>query len=183
MKQLGGTEMKRLHREWRRRTDGRLTLLLDSIASPFNLGSVFRTAAAYRVDHIWIAASQIDPTNTKAGRTALGSDRYVTWSSTETVEQAIAEIAKAGDRLVGVELADYAAPMHEAELSGPICLAIGHEDRGLSKAALTACDSVVFLPQLGKIGSLNLSSATAIAIWEVRRQHWAATTGSEASDP
>lgn len=179
MKQLGGTEMKRLHREWRRRTDGRLTLLLDGIASPFNLGAVFRTAAAYRVDHLWIAASQIDPTNSKAGRTALGSDRYVPWTSTETVEEAIAEIAKAGDRLVGVELADAAVPIHEATLDGPTCLAIGHEDRGLSKTTLAACDGVVFLPQLGKIGSLNLASATAIAIWEVRRQHWQSEASAE----
>jgi len=172
MKQLGSTDLKRLHRTWRRRTDARLTLLLDGIASPFNLGAVFRTAAAYRVDHLWIVGSQIDPSNSKAGRTALGSDRYVPWTSIETAEEAIAAVAAEGDRLIGIELADGATPMHEAMLDGPLCLAIGHEDRGLSKAMLEACDDVVFLPQLGKIGSLNLASATAIAIWEARRREW-----------
>jgi tRNA (guanosine-2'-O-)-methyltransferase len=51
-----------------------------------------------------------------------------------------------------------------------VCLVVGHEDRGLSKTALAACDQVVFLPQLGRIGSLNVATATSIAIWEVRRR-------------
>lgn len=169
MKQLGGTEMKRLHRDWRRKTDARVTLLLEGIASPWNLGAILRTAAAYRVDRLWIAASQITPETTNVGKTALGSDRYVPWTVTETVEEAIAEIRKTGDQLVGVELADEATPIFETPL-GNACLALGHEDRGLSKTLLAACDAVVFLPQLGKIGSLNLGTAASIAIYETRRQ-------------
>ncbi|MGI8752698.1 MAG: hypothetical protein ACR2MN_10380 [Acidimicrobiales bacterium] len=52
MKQLGPTELKRLHREWNRRSTRRLALLLDGVSSPFNVGAIARTAAAYRVDHI-----------------------------------------------------------------------------------------------------------------------------------
>ena len=51
MSQLDGTGMKRLHREWRRRTEGRLALILDGVGNPFNVGSIVRTAAAERVDH------------------------------------------------------------------------------------------------------------------------------------
>jgi len=171
MKQLDGTGMKRLHRDWRRRTEGRVSLLLESIASPWNLGSIIRTAAAYRVDHLWIAAADIDPTNDKVGRTALGTDRYVPWTATETVAQAIAEIRATGTALVGLELADDATPLHQTSLDD-VCLAIGHEDRGLSKTLLAECDGVVFLPQLGKIGSLNVASATSIALYELRRQAW-----------
>jgi len=60
--------------------------------------------------------------------------------------------------------------MHNADLTGPTCLVIGHEDRGLSKAALAECDHVVYLPQLGRVGSLNVATATSIAIYEARRQ-------------
>ena len=55
-----------------------------------------------------------------------------------------------------------------------MCLVIGHEDRGLSKAALAECDSVVFLPQLGRIGSLNVATAASIAMYEARRQAFTA---------
>jgi len=171
VKQLGGTEMKRLHREWRRKPNGRLSLLLEGIASPWNLGALIRTAAAYRVDHIWIAASQITPETTNVGKVALGTDRYVPWTSVGTVEEAVKGIRAAGERLVGLELADHATPMHESTLDN-VCLAIGHEDRGLSKGLLAECDAVVFLPQMGKIGSLNLATATSIALYEVRRQSW-----------
>jgi tRNA (guanosine-2'-O-)-methyltransferase len=53
-----------------------------------------------------------------------------------------------------------------------VALVIGHEDRGLSKAALAGCDELAFIPQLGKIASLNVATATAIALYEVRRRAW-----------
>jgi tRNA (guanosine-2'-O-)-methyltransferase len=49
---------------------------------------------------------------------------------------------------------------------------VGHEDRGLSKAALDQVDELVYIPQLGRIGSLNVAVAAAIALAEVRRQGW-----------
>ena len=49
---------------------------------------------------------------------------------------------------------------------------IGHEDRGVTPATLAASDQVAFIPQLGKVGSLNVAAATAIAIYETRRRSW-----------
>jgi tRNA (guanosine-2'-O-)-methyltransferase len=54
-----------------------------------------------------------------------------------------------------------------------VCLAVGNEDRGLSQATLAACDVVAFLPQMGRVGSLNVATAASIAIYELRRQGWA----------
>jgi tRNA (guanosine-2'-O-)-methyltransferase len=53
-----------------------------------------------------------------------------------------------------------------------VCLAVGHEDHGLSRAGLEACDHVAFLPMLGRVGSLNVATATALAIYEIRRRSW-----------
>lgn len=170
MKQLSGTELKRLHRQWRKNEPPKLALLLEGLGGPFNLGSILRTAAAYRVDHMYLAGMQIDPGSTNVGKTALGSDRFVTWSAHDDWATAAAAARATGCAIVGLELADNAVPMHQAELAPQICLAIGHEDRGLSKTALADCDQVVFLPQLGRIGSLNVATATSIAIWEARRR-------------
>lgn len=75
-----------------------------------------------------------------------------------------------GYDVVAVELAHDAVPAHEAGLEGDVCLVLGHEDRGLSTSTLAACDRVIYLPQLGRVGSLNVASAGALAIWEVRRR-------------
>lgn len=170
MKQLSGTEQKRLHRSWRKQEPTRLALMLEGLSGPFNIGAILRTAAAYRVEHLYLAAMQIDPTNSKVGKTALGSDRYVPWTSHESLADAVTSARTKGYGLVGLELADQATPMHETALPVPLCLVIGNEDRGLSKTALAECDSVVYLPQLGSIGSLNVATATSIAIYEARRQ-------------
>lgn len=170
MKQLSSTELKRLHRSWRKQEPPRLALMLEGLGGPFNLGAILRTAAAYRVEHLYLAAMQIDPTSTNVGKTALGADRYVPWTVHDTFAEAASQARTKGYGLVGLELADQATPMHETALTAPLCLVIGHEDRGLSKTALADCDSVVFLPQLGRIGSLNVATATSIAIYEARRQ-------------
>jgi len=170
MKQLTGTELKRLHRAWRKAEPPPLALLLEGIGGPFNLGAMLRTAAAYRVEHLYLAAMQIDPGSNNVGKTALGADRFVPWTSHDDLTSAIEAARAAGYAVVGLELADEAEPIHAADLTGPTCLVIGHEDRGLSKNALAACDRVVFLPQLGRIGSLNVATAASIAMYEARRQ-------------
>ena len=80
----------------------------------------------------------------------------------------------AGFRLVGLELAEGAVALQDATLGIDVCLAIGHEDRGLSPLTLAACDELAYIPQLGKVGSLNVAHAAAIGIYEVRRRHWSA---------
>jgi tRNA (guanosine-2'-O-)-methyltransferase len=168
---LGGTELKRLHRDWRRRTEGKLGLLLDGVQNPFNVGAILRTAAAFSVDHLWLVGAP-SPNDTKVQKTALGSQRFCTWTDHETSADAVAAARAAGYRIVGVELAEGASPLHELDLSSPVCLAIGHEDRGLSKELLGSCDALGYIPQLGRIGSLNVSTATAIACYEARRTAW-----------
>jgi tRNA (guanosine-2'-O-)-methyltransferase len=169
---LTPTELKRLHRTWRRSTDARLALLLDAVASPFNVGSILRTAAALRVDHLWLAGSTAPPDDPKTQKTALGAPRYLAWTATSAAADAATEVHTAGYRLVGVELADTAEPLHQLDLSGDVCLAVGHEDRGLSEGCLAACDAVGFIPLLGRVGSLNVAAAAAMALYEARRQHW-----------
>ncbi len=169
--QLDGTGMKRLHREWRRRTAGRVALILDGVQNPFNVGSIVRTAAAERVDHLWVAGGTA-PDHTKVDKTALGTARYLRWTETDDGPSAIAAARTDGYRVVAVELTADAVPIHDADLGGDVTLVLGHEDRGCAPATLEACDQVAFIPQLGKVGSLNVAAAAAIAVYEARRRAW-----------
>jgi tRNA (guanosine-2'-O-)-methyltransferase len=173
VKQLGPTDLKRLHREWNRRSTARLAVLLDGVGSPFNVGAIVRTAAALRVEHLYLGGGGVSPGHPKAGRTAMGTERYLQWTAFARSTEAVAAARADGFRVVGLELADGAVPIHELAVTGDICLVVGHEDHGLAPATLEACDDVVFVPQLGRVGSLNVATATAMALYELRRREWA----------
>ncbi len=171
-KNLTGTELKRLHRSWRKKSKGKLSIIICGVQGPHNIGSILRSAAAERVDHIWFTSNATTPVNSKVGKTALGSQRYLEWKETLSPSEAIAEARSQGYRIVALELASESLPIHDFDFSGDICLVVGHEDRGIESEILSACDFSTYIPQLGRIGSLNVAVATAIAIYEIRRQGW-----------
>lgn len=173
MKQLGATDLKRLHREWNHKPRRRLALLLDGVSSPWNVGSIVRTAAALRVDRLYLANGALSPNNGKAGRTAMGTERYLSWDWFDKGTDAIAAAHHDGYQVVGLELSPGAHPLHEAQgLADDVCIAIGHEDHGVAPGTLDACDLVAYLPQLGRVGSLNVATAAALAMYELRRRDW-----------
>ncbi|TQS41760.1 RNA methyltransferase [Cryptosporangium phraense] len=178
MHQLRGTELKRLHRTWRRRSGSRLALLLDDVGNPYNVGSITRSAAAFGVDHLYLSGSSVSPRAPKAAKTALGTDRYLQWSEHPTIESAIQAAKDDGYRVVGIELADPASPLADLDLATDVCLVLGHEERGISTAGLAGCDAIGYVPLIGRVGSLNVATAAAIACYEVRRQDWAGASGS-----
>jgi tRNA (guanosine-2'-O-)-methyltransferase len=171
-RQLRPTDVKRLNREWRRRTEGRLALLLESVGQPFNVGSIVRTAAAFGAEAIWLCGNTPDLTLPSVGKTALGTDRFVEAYREPSPAAAVKAAAEVGFRVVAVELAAGAVPLPEAPLDGDVCLAIGSEDHGCSPALLAAVHAVAYIPQTGRVGSLNVAVAAGIAMAEARRREW-----------
>ncbi|WP_051966784.1 TrmH family RNA methyltransferase [Kitasatospora mediocidica] len=175
MKQLRGTDLKRQHRVWRRANDFRLAIIMENLQSPFNVGSIVRTAAAMGVEQLYLTGDTPSIRSSGAQKAAMGTDRYLKAQHFETVAEAVAKARADGFRIVGLELADDAVPLFGAELTPAACLMVGHEDRGITPEGLALCDVVAFVPQLGRVGSLNVSSATAAGCYEARRQGYAIT--------
>jgi tRNA (guanosine-2'-O-)-methyltransferase len=173
VRQLGPTEIKRLNREWRRSTEARLALLLDSVTQPFNVGSIVRSAAAFGAERIWLCGNTTPPDHPSAKKTALGTQRFVQFDREPDPVTAAKAATAAGLRVIAVELASGAVPLHEAPLDGDVCLAFGNEDHGCSPALLAVADAVAYVPQTGRVGSLNVAVAAAIALAEARRREWA----------
>ncbi len=171
-RQLRPTDVKRLNREWRRQTEGRLALLLDSVSQPFNVGSIVRTAAAFGAECVWLCGNTPPLDLPSVGKTALGTDRFLESFREPSPAAAAKAAAAAGFRVVAVELASGAVPLAEAALAGDVCLAIGNEDHGCSPALLAAAAAVAYIPQIGRVGSLNVAVAAAIAMAEARRREW-----------
>jgi tRNA (guanosine-2'-O-)-methyltransferase len=176
-RQLRPTDVKRLNRTWRRRTEARLGLLVESVTQPFNVGSIFRTAAVFGVERLWLAGNTTPPTHQSARKTALGTERLVPWEHAGTAAEAAHAARDAGFRVVAVELTTDAVPLHEAALAGDVCLAVGGEDHGCSPALLAAADAVAYIPQIGRVGSLNVAVAAAVALAEARRREWTSSGG------
>lgn len=172
MRQLRPTDLKRLHRDWNRRSAGRLALLLDAVQSPFNVGSIVRSAAAYRVEHLYLAGQTTSPGSPKAAKVALGTERYLSWSVFERGPDAADAAREDGYIVIGLELADDSIPLHQLSTGPDVCVAVGNEDHGLSAGTLAACDAVAFLPMTGRVGSLNVATAAAVALYELRRKSW-----------
>lgn len=169
-RQLDSTGLKRLHRQWRHRTERPLALILDGLASPTNVGSIVRSSAAYGVDTIWLAG----PTPAPSPKVAMGTERYLDLHRAADTVAAIAQARQRGFAVIALELTAHAAALHDAAIDprAAIALVVGHEDHGVGKAALAACDGAVHLPLVGKVGSLNVAVATAVALAELRRQEW-----------
>jgi tRNA (guanosine-2'-O-)-methyltransferase len=176
-RQLGMTEVKRLNRDWRRRTEARLSLILDGVGQPFNVGAIIRTAAAFDVEHLWLCGSTAAPGHPTVRKTALGTDRLLALEHVPSAADAAAAAAADGYRVVAIELASDAVPLHEAPLAGDICLAVGNEDHGCSAALLAVASVIAYIPLPGKVGSLNVAAAAAIGLADARRREWTIETG------
>lgn len=177
-RQLRPTEVKRLNREWRRLTEARLALLLDSVGQPFNVGSIIRSAAAFGAERVWLCGSTALVSHPSVAKMALGTQRFLVAEQEPSPVEAAKAAAAAGFRVVAVELASGAMPLHEAPLDGDVCLAIGNEDHGCSAALLAVADAVTYIPQPSRVGSLNVAAAAAIAMAETRRREWSPPTPS-----
>jgi tRNA (guanosine-2'-O-)-methyltransferase len=179
-RQLRPTEIKRLNRAWRRGTQARIALLLDSVTQPFNVGSIVRTAAAFGVEHVWLCGNTAPLDHPAVRKTALGTERFLEAEQEPSPVAAAKAATASGLRVVAVELAAGAVPLYEAPLGGDVCLAIGNEDHGCSPALLAACAGVAYIPQVGRVGSLNVAVAAGIALADARRREWQAGTGAAA---
>lgn len=145
-----------------------LVLVLDGIEKPGNLGAILRTADAGGVDAVVLCDPAIDPTNPNAIRASLGT--------LFTVPLAVADAAATRAWLRDRGLTTYAAIAQESAVYTGIdyarraALILGSEQAGLDAAWREACDHAVHIPMRGAADSLNVSTSTAILLFEILRQ-------------
>jgi tRNA G18 (ribose-2'-O)-methylase SpoU len=145
-------------------------LILDNIRSMHNVGSVFRTADAFRVDSIFLCGYTPQPPHRDIHKTALGATETVKWQYFTNAAEAVAEAKQRNYAVWAVEQTDASTPLHLFEpLSGGTALVMGNEVEGVSDVLLSLCDGSIEIPQWGMKHSLNVSIATGIVLWEITR--------------
>src|ERR1700761_1924072 len=114
VRQLRPTDVKRLNRTWRRGTQARIALLLDSVTQPFNVGSIVRSAAAFGVEHVWLCGHSAPLDHPSVRKTALGPEGFLPGDGIEGPADAAGAASAAGLRVVAIELAAGARPLFDA---------------------------------------------------------------------
>lgn len=144
-------------------------LLLDGVEDPQNLGSILRTAEAAGVHGIIIPERRAVGLTAVVGRASAGAIEHIPVVRVTNLTKTMEELKKEGLWFTGVEM-DGAKEFQNAELKGSIGIVIGGEGKGISRLVREHCDQVVRIPMWGRINSLNVAAATAITLYEVRRQ-------------
>lgn len=150
-----------------------LLVILDGIEKPGNLGAALRVADGAGIDGIIIAGGGTDICNPNTVRASLGTVFSVPLAKTPE-RDALAWCRNNGLRIVAAT--PHAELMHwEADLSVPAAIAVGSEDRGLSRLWMESADTRVRIPMMGTADSLNASASLAILLYEALRQRYRAT--------
>ena len=147
--------------------DARRVLVLEDIVDHTNVGAIFRSAAALGADAVLVTPSCADPLYRRSVRVSMGTVLQVPWTRIPHWPSGLDELREAGFTVAALALSDDAVPLDEFAAGAPerVALLLGTEGDGLSSRALAKADVVVTIPMRGGVDSLNVASASAVAIW------------------
>lgn len=178
-KKLNILEMHRMSIEqYKQSRKTQLVCILDDVRSMYNVGSIFRTADAMRIEEIVLCGITPRPPHPEIHKTALGAEESVDWSYRSDAMQAVSELKEKGYVVLAVEQAEGSIMLHDFAdetdrlgVSGAsqrgIAMVLGNEVNGVRQEVVDLCDACIEIPQFGTKHSLNVSTAAGIVMWEI----------------
>ncbi len=150
----------------------RVVLVADEIRSLNNIGSLFRTADAFRLEGIVLCGTTGTPPHPEIHKTALGAEYSVEWSQSPTALEAVKSLKGRGYVTLALEQARGSVSLERlpVERGGRYALVVGNEVRGVGQAVVDEVDACVEIPQFGTKHSLNVSVSAGIALWELAKR-------------
>ncbi len=146
-----------------------VVVVLDNIRSQQNIGSVFRTSDAFRVEAIHLCGISATPPHREIHRTALGATESVAWKYFPTVVHAVRSLQSEGYMVYGVEQTDQSISLHDFQPphDRKFALVFGNEVQGISDEVVGLLDGCVEIPQFGTKHSLNIAVSAGIVLWHI----------------
>ena len=175
MRKLEVTELGRMNTEqFKTSVKMPVTIILDDVRSLYNVGSVFRTSDAFRVERIILCGITATPENSlvEIHKTALGAEETVDWIYEKDCVSAVRELKSKGYTIVAVEQVEDSIKLDEfkADRNTSYALVFGNEVKGVNQNVVDNCDISLEIPQYGTKHSLNVLVSAGIVIWEFARQ-------------
>ena len=153
-------------------------VLLNSIRSSYNVGSIFRTSDGAMIEKLFLCGYTPYPPKKEVLKTALGSQDSVNWEYVKDPKEVLLSLKQKGIKICALELTSISKPYYQIiENDFPICLVIGNEISGVSQELLDICDFSIEIPQYGIKQSLNVAVAYGIAVFDLRRIYDCKTKG------
>jgi 23S rRNA (guanosine2251-2'-O)-methyltransferase len=144
-------------------------VVLDSVEDPHNLGAILRTADAAGVDGVVVQDRRSAARSGVAAKASAGAISHVRLAEVVNVARALDELKELGVWTVG--LAGEATEVYDqVDLTGPIAVVLGAEGAGMRRLVREKCDFLVSIPMVGHVGSLNVSVAAGVVLFEAARQ-------------
>lgn len=144
-----------------------LILILDNVRSLHNVGAVFRTADAFRIESIWLCGITGTPPHKELHKTALGATESVHWKYFKNTIDAVYEAKKLECKVFALEQTSKSVMLQNFEAKFPMALVLGNEVDGVDVDVIEACHGVIEIPQFGTKHSFNVSISAAIVIWHL----------------
>lgn len=146
-----------------------LLLILDGVTDPHNLGACLRTAEAVGVDAIVAPKDRAVGLTAAVRKVASGSAERVPFITVTNLARTLRQLKDEGVWLIGAA-GETNIGLYQQDLSGPIAIVMGGEEKGMRRLTREECDVVAAIPMQGEIESLNVSVAAAVCLYEARRQ-------------
>jgi 23S rRNA (guanosine2251-2'-O)-methyltransferase len=144
-------------------------LILDGVEDPHNLGACLRVADGMGVHAVIAPKDRAVGLNATVRKVASGAAETVPFISVTNLARTIRELKEAGVFVIGTTM-DSESTLLNTKLDGPIALVLGSEGDGIRRLTAESCDALVTIPMFGSVESLNVSVASGICLYEVRRQ-------------
>ncbi len=148
-----------------------LIVLLDEVQDPHNLGSLLRSADGAGAHGVVVPKRRSAGLTMTVARTSAGAVEHVPVAQVPNLVQAIRALKERGLWVVGADMTGQRDLWH-ADLTGPLAVVVGGEDKGLGRLVRESCDFLVRIPMRGKVNSLNAGVAGAIILFEIARQRY-----------
>ncbi|MFB2599610.1 TrmH family RNA methyltransferase [Herbiconiux sp. P17] len=149
----------------------RRVVVIENVVDPTNVGAIFRSAGAIGADAVLVTPRCSDPFYRRAIRVSMGTVLQVPWTRVGEWDELSPQLREHGFHTAALALTPDAVSLREFERRVPerVALVLGAEGEGLTAEAIAAADTVVQIPMLHGIDSLNVAAASAVAIWAVSR--------------
>lgn len=146
-----------------------LIIVLDNIRSLNNIGSVFRSADAFRIEKIYLCGITAQPPHRDIHKTALGATESVDWEYVEDTTDLILRLNEDGVETYAIEQAENSISLLEFKPTkqGKTAVVMGNEVEGVQQEVIYACKGVIEIPQIGTKHSLNISVCAGVVIWDI----------------
>ncbi len=145
-------------------------VVLNSIRSLHNVGSIFRTADGAGVEKIWLCGATGYPPQGGIAKTALGAEDHVAWEYHEDILTVVRTLKAQGYQIVLLEQMQGSVPHDQFVPKPPVCLVIGNEITGITDALLSLSDAAIEINMAGIKNSLNVAVAFGIAAYQLRME-------------